>query len=134
MSKAMPSTLPLSGTPDVSQRHKPDRQSEPQRRAAPKATASGRPPSLLNSDFTIKRIVGYYFSENSFVAVCYDTKNKMHYIKPFDKGNDIVMINTSVEVASFRGLRYIQVPDPITVEDYDENYGLWRRIGLWLKL
>lgn len=58
----------------------------------------------------------------------------MHYIKPFDKGNDIVMINTSVEVASFRGLRYIQVPDPITVEDYDENYGLLRRIGLWLKL
>ena len=86
--------------------------------------------------FIIKRIVGYYFSENSFYAVCYDTNNKLHYIAPFIHGKekDIVFINASVAIDSLKALRYIQVPDPITVEDYDENYGLWRRIGLWLKL
>lgn len=86
--------------------------------------------------FIIKRIVGYYFSENSFYAVCYDTNNKLHYIAPFIHGKekDIVFINASVAIDSLKALRYIQVPDPITVEDYYENYGLWRRIGLWLKL
>jgi len=93
--------------------------------------------STLDGHFIIKRIVGYYFSESSFFAVCYDTNNKVHYITPFvrkDKGNDIVMINANVEAESLRGLRYIEAPDPITVEDYYENYNLWRRIPLWLKL
>lgn len=86
--------------------------------------------------FIIKRIVGYYFSENSFYAVCYDTNNKLHYIAPFIHGKekDIVFINASVAIDSLKALRYIQVPDPISVDDYYENYGLWRRIGLWLKL
>lgn len=93
--------------------------------------------SNLDRHFTIKRIVGYYFSEDDFFAVCYDTNNKLHYITPFvreDKENDIVMINASIEVDSLKGLRYVQAPDPITVEDYNENYNLWRRIPLWLKL
>jgi hypothetical protein len=93
--------------------------------------------SNLDRILIIERIVGYYFSESSFFAVCYDTNNKVHYITPFvldDNGNDIVMINANVEAESLRGLRYIEAPDPITVEDYYENYNLWRRIPLWLKL
>ena len=50
------------------------------------------------------------------------------------KGNDIVMINADVEADSLKGLRYIEALDPITVKDYYENYNLWRRIPLWLKL
>jgi hypothetical protein len=86
--------------------------------------------------FIIKRIVGYYFSENSFYAVCYDTNNKLHYIAPFihGKGDDIVFINAVVAVDSLKTLRYIQAPDPITVDDYYENYNLWKRITLCLKL
>lgn len=92
--------------------------------------------STLDGHFIIKRIVGYYFSENSFYAVCYDTNNKLHYIAPFIHGKekDIVFINASVAIDSLKALRYIQAPDPISVDDYYENYGLWRRIGLWLKL
>lgn len=92
--------------------------------------------STRDGHFIIKRIVGYYFSENSFYAVCYDTNNKLHYIAPFIHGKekDIVFINASVAIDSLKVLRYIQAPDPISVDDYYENYGLWRRIGLWLKL
>lgn len=93
--------------------------------------------STLDEHFIIKRITGYYFNENSFFAVCYDTNNKLHYITPFvrqDKENDIVMINASARADTLRGLRYIETPDPITVEDYYDNYNLWRRIALWLKL
>lgn len=92
--------------------------------------------STFDSYFIIKRITGYYFSKNSFFAVCYDTNNKLHYITPFvreDIGNYIMMINANVEADSLRGLRYIKVPDPITVKDYYENYNLWKRIPLWLK-
>lgn len=86
--------------------------------------------------FIIKRIVGYYFSENSFYAVCYDTNNKLHYIAPFIHGKekDIVFINASVAIDSLKALRYIQAPDPISVDDYYEKYNLWKRIPLWLKL
>lgn len=92
--------------------------------------------STIDGHFIIKRIVGYYFSENSFYAVCYDTNNKLHYKAPFIHGKekDIVFINASVAIDSLKALRYIQAPDPISVDDYYENYGLWRRIGLWLKL
>lgn len=92
--------------------------------------------STIDGHFIIKRIVGYYFSESSFFAVCYDTNNKLHYIAPFIHGKekDIVFINASVAIDSLKALRYIQAPDPISVDDYYENYGLWRRIGLWLKL
>ena len=92
--------------------------------------------STLDGHFIIKRIVGYYFSESSFFAVCYDTNNKLHYIAPFIHGKekDIVFINASVAIDSLKALRYIQAPDPITVDDYYENYNLWKRITLCLKL
>lgn len=92
--------------------------------------------SNCENSFTIKKITGYYFGDNSFIAVCYDTNNKLHYIAPYDKGkgNDVVFINTNVTEKAFRKLKYIQAPTPIATEDYYANYNLWKRIILWIKL
>ena len=89
----------------------------------------------LQGSFTIKRIEGYYYSKDSFFALCHDKENKKHYITPLSHGKtkDILLIETNISKEELKKLRYIKVPEPISVKEYYENYNFFSRIPLWLR-
>ena len=86
--------------------------------------------------FTIKRIEGYYYSKEFFFVHCYDSNDKIHYITPFVHGKtkDVLLIDTIISENKLKMLKYIKVPEPISVKEYNENYNFISRILLWLKL
>ena len=89
----------------------------------------------LQGSFTIKRIEGYYYSKDSFFALCHDKGNKKHYITPLIHGKtkDVLLIETNISKEELKKLRYIKVPEPISVKEYYENYNFFSRIPLWLR-
>lgn len=84
--------------------------------------------------FTIKRIEGYYYGKETFFALCLDNENKKHYITPFVnvRTKDILLIEANVSKEELKRLRYVKVPEPVSVKEYYENYNYFSRILMWL--
>ena len=84
--------------------------------------------------FTIKRIEGYYYGKETFFALCLDNENKKHYITPFVnvRTKDILLIEANASKEELKRLRYVKVPEPVSVKEYYENYNYFSRILMWL--